>query len=294
MSLSEERRILLSQLVDGELPVDQANQVLADVFDELPHVLGSAEAGVELNAMLQLRRALEPWRRQEPPKTLVALPAARPAGKMSRFKWRALSLASAALLGGILTTGGFLLGSRHGVEQPAALTIRQPVVVVTSERQREIAQAFSLHESVAGPLSWYAADDSTILVSPAEKAEATRQPIAVVLRLAQDASCPCDEAVPAKTYVIVCRNNDAAAIELPPSALAANLRLRLLSTESAGQVKLQYVLVANGPGRGLEDAALVGHRQVGLGQTSLGQLALKDCLVNVDASAWVIREQPKL
>ncbi len=290
MSLSEERRILLSQLVDGELPVDQANQVLADVFDELPHVLGSAEAGMELNAMLQLRRALEPWRRQEPPKTLVALPAARPAGKLSR----ALSLASAAMLGGILTTGGFLLGSRQAVERPVAPTIRQPAVVVTRERQREIAQAFSLHESVAGPLSWYAADDSTILVFPAQKAEATRQPIAVVLRLAQDASCPCDEAVPAKTYVIVCRNNDAAAIELPPSALAANLRLRLLSTESAGQVKLQYVLVANGSGRGLEDAALVGHRQVGLGQTSLGHLALKDCLVDVDASAWVIREQPKL
>ena len=45
MSLSEEKKILLSQLVDGELPVDQANQVLADVFGELTHVLGNAEAG---------------------------------------------------------------------------------------------------------------------------------------------------------------------------------------------------------------------------------------------------------
>jgi len=294
MSLSEEKRILLSQLVDGELPVDQANQVLGDVFDELSHVLGSAEAGADLNAMLQLRRALKPWRRQEPPKTIMALPAASPAGKASGFRWRALSLASAAVLGGILMTGGFLLGTRHAVERPGVPMIRQPVVIVTPERQREIAQAFSLHESVAGPLNWYAADDSTILVSPAQKAEAVRQPIAVVLRLAQDESCPCDEAVPAKTYVIVCRNNDAAAIELPPSAMAANLRLRLLSTESEGQVKLQYVLVADGPRRGLEDAALVGHRQVGLGQTSLGQLTLKDCLVNVDASAWVIRDQPKL
>ena len=34
MSLSEEKKILLSQLVDGELPVNQANQVLADVFAE--------------------------------------------------------------------------------------------------------------------------------------------------------------------------------------------------------------------------------------------------------------------
>ena len=45
MSLSEEKKILLSQLVDGELPVDQANQVLAEVFDELADVLGNAEAG---------------------------------------------------------------------------------------------------------------------------------------------------------------------------------------------------------------------------------------------------------
>jgi hypothetical protein len=244
--------------------------------------------------MLQLRHALKPWRRQEPPKTLMALPAARPTDMLSRFKWRALSLASAAILAGVLTTGGFLLGSRHGAERPAAPTIRQPVIVVTPERQREIAAAFSLHESVAGPLSWYAADDSTILVSPAQKAEATRQPIAVVLRLAQDGSCPSDEAVPAKTYVIVCRNNDAAAIELPPSALAANLRLRLLTSETGGQVKLQYVLVADGAERGVEDAALVGHRQVGLSQAPLGQLALKDCLVNVDASAWVIQDDRDL
>ena len=45
MSLSEEKKILLSQLVNGELPVDQANQVLGEVFAELAHVLGDAEAG---------------------------------------------------------------------------------------------------------------------------------------------------------------------------------------------------------------------------------------------------------
>ena len=68
MSISEEREILLSQLVDGELPVDQANQVLADVFDELTQVLGDFDAARKLSAMLELRRALDPWRRQEPPR----------------------------------------------------------------------------------------------------------------------------------------------------------------------------------------------------------------------------------
>ena len=305
MSLSEEKKILLSKLIDGELPVDQANQVLAEVFSELTHVLGSAEAARQLSAMLQLRQALSPWRRQEPPKTVVTLPSVHPASKTSHSRWQMMSLASAALLGGVLVAGGFLLGNlftgqrlgmpiaRQGEEpisgpERATREDRQPVIVVTPEQRHEIARAFALHESVAGPLSWYAADDATIQVAPAEKGESMRQPIAVVLRLTRDLSCPNGEATLPKTYVIVCRNNDAAVIELPSSAMTPNLRLRLLSTETNGQVKLQYALAADGPGRGLEDAVLVGRRHVGLDQTSLGQLALNDRLVNVDASAWVI------
>jgi len=348
MSLSEEKRILLSQLVDGELPLDQANQVLAEIFAELGHVLGDVEAGVELNAMLQLRRAMNPWRQQEPPKPMAALPMpaeglsasacrSRQNGKAvqsewirgkeqvrdavphpppfslalsnlvagdhapnvtrrlrRRRAWWALSLVSAAAIGGILASGGFLVGSRFAAQRPVAPTVAPSTIIVTPERQREIAEAFNLHESVAGPLNWYAADDSTILISPAQKSEAARQPIAVVLRLVPDASSPCDQPIPAKTYVIVCRNSDPVAIQLPPSAFAAGLRLRLLTTATGGQVKLQYFLVADGAERGLEDAALVGHRQVGLGETSLGQLALKDCLVNIDASAWVMQEERKL
>ena len=59
MSLSEETEILLSQLVDHELPVDQANQVLADALDD-------AEACQRLKDMLRLRRLLSCWRQQKP------------------------------------------------------------------------------------------------------------------------------------------------------------------------------------------------------------------------------------
>ena len=93
--------------------------------------------------------------------------------------------------------------------------------------------------------------------------------------------------------MIVCRNNDAAAIELPQSAVAKTVRLRLLSTATNGEVNLQYAIAADGSGRGPDEAALAGRRHVGLGQTSLGQLALNDRLVNVDASAWVIQDQRK-
>lgn len=322
MSISEEREILLSQLVDGELPVDQANQVLADVFEELAHVLDNVEAGKRLNAMLQLRRAMNPWRQQEPSRAIVALPSTAASERLSgelpsplrrgaggeggsQSSWRVMSLAAAAVLGGILVAGGFFLGGRLGGERPGTTIAKQsdnagalqeaherhpPVIVITPEQRREIARAFALHESVAGPLSWYVADDSTIQVAPVQKGETLRQPIAIILRLVPDRSCPSDEATPPKTYVIVCRNSDAT-IELPQSAVAKTVRLRLLPTATGGEVSLQYAIAADGSDRGPDEAALAGRRHVDLRHTSLGQVALNDCLVNVDASAWVIQDQ---
>ncbi len=61
-----------------------------------------------------------------------------------------------------------------------------------------------------------------------------------------------------------------------------------------GAVNLQYALAANSnqPGPD-ESAAVVGGRRIGLSQTPLGQLALNDRLMNVNASAWVIPEERK-
>ena len=291
MSLSEEKKIQLSQLVDGELPVDQANQVLAEVLDEFADVLGSVEAGRELHAMLQLRQAIDPWRRQEPAQ--AALAAAQPRGKTLHLRWQAVSLAAAAMLGGVLVAGGFLLGGRLRVEQSVLPTLGQPLVVVSPEQRQDIAKAFALHESVAGPMSWYAADDSTIQVAPAAKGESLRQPVAIVLRLPRELSGQNGPATRPMTYVIVCRNNDPATIELPQSAVAKAIRLRLLPTVSKGEVSLQYAIVAEGTGRGTDEAAMTGRRGVGLGQTALGQLTMNDRMVNIDASAWVMQDQRK-
>ena len=56
MSLAEEQRIQLSQLVDGELPIEEANRVLASVLGDLRHAFGNAEGAKQLYAMLQLRQ----------------------------------------------------------------------------------------------------------------------------------------------------------------------------------------------------------------------------------------------
>ncbi len=286
MSTPEEKEILLSQLVDQELPPDQAAEVLLSVLDD-------AGPRGRLQAMLRARQALAPWRRQEPARALVAvLPAHPPAGH-SLAAWRLLGLAAAALLGGVLVGGGIYLGRQLGSGQHGTSLVRPSLVVVTPGERREIARAFALHESVAGPLSWYAADEATIQVAPPQKGETLRSPIAVILRLTPDPSCHLSKDAVPKTYVIVCRGSDAAAMELPAAAMAKALRLRLLPTAVNGEVNLQYALAAEGTNQRPGDAGLAGRRHVGLGQTPLGQLALDDCLVNVDASAWVMAEASK-
>lgn len=298
MSTSEERQVLLSRLVDNELPDHQAVEVLMAALED-------AELREELKAMLKLRQAMQAWRCQEPPRAIVAVPTVPPAESVFHGGWRPMTLAAAALLGAVLVTCGFYLGGwlkADGVatasKQPSvdvkmqsrkASDQQRPIVIVTPEERSEIARAFALHESVAGPLSWYAADETTIQVAPIHQGEKLEQPIAVVLRLAAAEGCQSNEN---KTYVIVCRNNDPAVIELPQLTAVGPAHLRLLSTVAGGEVKLQYLLAADGLSSDPDQrAALVGSRQVGLGQTPLGQLALNDCLVNVDASAWVVGEE---
>lgn len=297
MSIPEEQEILLSQLVDHELPAEQANQVLGNLLDELGDVLYKSEACQKLHTMLQLQKALGSWRRQTPPTQAVVVSTAQPAIANTHSTRRFLSLATAALVGGLLVAGGFYLGGNRGegnlvagtpqMPKPSAVE-SPPVIVVTPEQQREIARAFALHESVAGPLSWYAADDTTIQIAPADKKVTMRQPVAVVLRLTPTASSKNGEV---KTYVIVCRDNDPATITLPRALFANDVRLQLISKATDKGVNLQYAVVAEESDSGWNDATLVGRRQIDVGQTSLGQLAMNDRLVNVDASAWVMKDK---
>jgi hypothetical protein len=271
--------ILLSQLVDGELDSDEANEVLANVLDDP----GSRE---RLKRHLALRRGLSGWRRQRPDRPAVPEPeSARHPGSGGPFR-RLAPLAAAAVIGAALVCAGFLFAMRAGRDgrqpRPAA------AAEVTPEQMAQIARAFELHESVAGPLKWYADDEANIRLASASEAARAARPVAVVLRLAAAGQ----EKAPPRSYVVVCRNGESATVELPQSPGGGPpLRIHLAPFATDGEVGMQYAIAAGSPGEAFP-AVLAGRRRIGLSAEPLGQLPMADDLVDVYASAWVIGDQP--
>ena len=114
------------------------------------------------------------------------------------------------------------------------------------------------------------------------------RPVAVVLRFDPVGRAEASQ----KTYAIVCRNNQPATIELPNfEGGGARLRLFLVPVVRNSGIRMHYTIAMSGPKPDRDvAAALTGRRNVGLGDTPLGRLALEDGLVDVHASAWTIRE----
>lgn len=265
---------VLSQLVDGELDSDRQNEVLSDV-------LADADARERLAEHLRLRGLLGHWRRQEPTGVVRVPPLHRnrtPAGSRSGHL---LSLAAALFIGGVLVASGFLLARHDGVSGDISLT---------SDERMRIARVFQLHESVAGPLGWYVADEEHVMLGSPVKltGDPVSRPVAVVLRLS-----PASNDRPTRTYVIICRDNHSANIDLPGlEGTGLMARFYLMPEVQDGGIEVQYALAESGVRRDLAvPAALAGRRAVGSKPTRLGQLALGDELMNVDAVAWVIREK---
>jgi hypothetical protein len=158
---------------------------------------------------------------------------------------------------------------------------------VTPEQMRQVAMVFALHESVAGPLAWYAADDETIRVASARGTEVGQTPIAVLLKLG-----PAGPDAAVRTLVIVCREDRSSVIELPAeSASRAGLRVYLTPRTVNGKVEMQYAIAVDGGEHRVAAASLSGQRRIGLTETSLGQLALGEKVLNVEASAWPLSQE---
>ena len=265
---------LLSQLADGELDSDQANDVLLQVLDD-------ETAREQLKKHLRLRKSLGPWRRQRPMRPVI-LKGGIDSLHHRSWSLRLATLASAAMLGGVLVGAGFLLAILGDRPEPGAA--ESGMAVVTAQERADLAAAFRLHESVAGPLVAYAADENNVQLVSAEGPQLTGQPIGIMLRLGT-----ADQRQEARTYAIACRSDRAATIELPGTAWSDTVRLYLVPTVAEGRVDLEYAIALGDPAdtRG-RSAALAGRRHVGLKPTPLGQMAVGDRSIDVDAVAWVI------
>jgi len=272
----EEQDMLLSQLADGELGSDETTSLLLTALDD-PELLQ------KLKEMLRLRQATAAWRAQQPSRPVMVMTEPR-AARGRWFGWRLGSYAAAACFGGLMVLTGFWAAGAGRPDLPGSLA----AVPVTAERMQQVARVFALHESVAGPLAWYAADDDNIRVASAEGSEAGNRPVAVLLRLEPAAA---GGPGAARTYVIVCRERQSAAIDLPDDLPgAAGLRVYLAPRAVDGRVDMQYAIAVAGRDAQSITATLSGQRRVGLTETSLGQLALSDQLLNVQVAAWPIRE----
>lgn len=278
--------VQLSQLCDGELDNRDMVRTLLGVLDD------EAARG-RLREQLRLRELTAPWREQVPSMSGSATatapsPQSSPArggGEITRHL-RSLTTIAATLAGGLLVGVGAWLGSHfaHGPAPVAHNQIKPLQHTVVGRVQREqVAKVFAFHESVAGPLQWYAADDQEIEVSAADASDRNAQPVAAVLRLTSVGENPWS-----RDFVVVCRDHVPVTIPLPHSDIRLPpARLYLSSQTSGSAIDLRYSLTFD-PSAGA--AGLAGHRQVGLEMAPLGELALGDQLIRVECSAWRLEE----
>jgi len=188
----------------------------------------------------------------------------------------------ASVVGGLLVLLGVWVGKSSHVSLPPIIDHSSQLVVSPGQRQ-QIAQVFAFHESVAGPLKCFAADDQAIEVTPADAETQTARPLAVVLRLTTEGG----PRSLSHEYVIVCRQGVPVAIALPHGdARFPPGRLYLSPAMEQGKVGLAYSLTMEDAGGKSSGAAIAGRRNVGSEPRSLGELALGDRLMRVEASAW--------
>lgn len=280
---NERNEILMSQLSDGELPSDEVNELLLDV-------LGAPAQREKLKELLRLRQATAGWRTKEPPRPVTVAAEPSRAFRPDRPAWRMSRLAVAACVGGLLVLVGVWTAGWLGRQDQVAKGPDAPLPArVTPEQMRQVGKVFALHESVAGPLAWYADDDRNIRLASARGTEVDLAPIGVLLKLKSAVSGAAE-----RTLVIVCREDQPAVIELPAETEGqTGLRVYLAPRVVNGTVQMQYAIAVDGQSQQTPPASLAGQRRLGLVETSLGQLAMGDHVLNVQATAWPLQGRHK-
>jgi hypothetical protein len=280
--MTENDEILFSELADGELHSDQANELLLNVLD-------APAQREKLKAMLRLRQGTVAWRTKTPQRPVMVVSERPRTFRRGRIAWRVSGLAVAACVGGLLVLAGVWTAGRLGQGPQTSGPNVAASTVVTPEQMQQVAKVFALHESVAGPLAWYAADDQNIRLASAGGAEASQPPIGVLLKLDSATA-----GAPARTLVIVCRNDQPAVIELPPeSSGRSGLRLYLAPRRVNGHIDMRYAIAVDGQSQETPLASLSGERRLGTSESSLGQLTMGDRVMNIEAAAWPMQQERK-
>ncbi|MGD9126940.1 MAG: hypothetical protein PVH19_06135 [Planctomycetia bacterium] len=272
----------ISMLVDGELPTEAANELLREI-------MADETLRKELEEQLRLRATLAPWRKQQPKNALLHATISQAAPTTSHFGpsplRRYAEIVGAAVLAGLLVFAGFWV-ARNG-HQPNQVAYNPPLKqswIITPEKQKEVADIFAFHESVAGPLTWLADGESKIEVNEASETSAKQQAIAVLIRLKGDPNQPTRETKMLEhEYIVVCRAGSPATIDLPDGDTSLKLHL-LAERDKNNHVQIQYAFAAMSPDH--TPGTLSGERVLGLQSRSLGQLVMNHELYSVEAGAW--------
>ena len=255
----------LSELVDGELDRDEANALLLETLDD-------AQARAQLKGLLQLRHVLAKWRRQSPPG--VRLPMLVRSVRRSLLSQPA-GYAAAAAIGGLLVMSGFLLArspGRNAAERtaPSAMVLHRQEL--SPETVRQTAQVFAFHESVGGPLKWYASDDRQVQLASFDEPRSLGEPIVVYLDLVADASA----GAASRQYTVVCRAGQQATMDFPAEpGKVPGVQIQMLPSLRGGEVELRYIVDLHAPKASRERwVSLAGQNVLGRQPMKLGVAVL--------------------
>ena len=291
---NENRSLQVSQLVDGELPTDQANVLLDALLDD-------SSLQQVLREHLRLRATLAAWRALSPDdpgeqSPAVARSARAPANAARPGRWwirggGGIQLLGGALLGGLLVLAGVLAGGFYRSEPAATPDLRvvspEPPAsrtwLITPQRQKEVQEVFALHELVAGPLAWMADSDQQVRLGEAAAVQEAQPTVAVLLRIQPSGG---EGAV--HEYAVVCRAGTAATVDLPFEERP--LRVHLLpEVDRPGEaIRFRYALaVPTGDDELAKHAVLSGERRLDVQAVPLGQMVVEDQLLELSAGGWV-------
>lgn len=153
---------------------------------------------------------------------------------------------------------------------------------LSPETVHQMAQVFAFHESVGGPLKWYASDDQMVQLASFDGTSSLSEPIVVFLDLVGD-----DASKTGRRYMVVCRAGQQASVDFPagPGEMPA-LRLQMLPSLHGGVIDLRYVVDLRTSDDGEKRwVSLAGQNALGFKPVQLGVVSLHDRQFTVAAGS---------